>query len=90
MKKYGKPQTKKQLRAFKRSIGYYRQFVRNEWSSVLTPAMFLSAPQVVQWKQEVDSVFSELCNVLCDCVVVNAPCVSEQMPQDGGSVHVST
>ncbi len=30
MKRYGKPQTKKQLRAFLGSIGYYRQFVRNK------------------------------------------------------------
>ena len=92
MKRYGKPQTKKQLRAFLGSIGYYRQFVRNKWSSVLTPTMSLSVPpQVVQWKQKVDSVFSELCNVLWDCFVVNALCVSDylfntQMPQDGVSI----
>ncbi len=28
-----------------------------------------------------DSVFSELCNVLCACVVVNAPCVSDSFVQ---------
>ncbi len=48
---------------------------------MLTPGMSLSVLRVVQWKQEMDSVFSEVCNVLCDCVVVNVLCVADSFIQ---------
>ena len=49
IREYPKPSTKKQMRAFLGSMGYYRQFVPNfgKWSSVFTPATALNAPKVV-------------------------------------------
>ncbi len=50
MKEYGKPITKKQLRSFLGSVGYYRSFVDGfaALSVKLTPSVALSAPQKVQ------------------------------------------
>ncbi len=76
---YGKPRTKKQLRLFLGSIGYYRLFVREfaKLSASLTPSVSLSAAFKVKWTQEIDEAFRILRESLCKCVVLHIPCVSD-------------
>ena len=79
MRKYGKPRTKKQLRAFLGSVGYYRQFVKGfaSMSSKLTPATSLSAPKTISWTGEMEEAFNDLRVSLCNSVVLNVPSVGE-------------
>ena len=79
MREYGRPKTKRQLRAFLGSVSYYRQFVKNfsKWSSVLTPSTSLSAPRVVSWTWEMECAFRNLRVSLCHYVVLNVPCISD-------------
>ena len=70
MRKYGKPRTKKQLRAFLGSVGYYRQFVKGfaSMSAKLTPATSLSAPKTISWIGEMEEAFNDL-RVSCAIVL---------------------
>ncbi len=74
MAKYGRPITKKQLRSFLGSVGYYRAFVKNfaSLSSALTPAISLSAPRMVGWTAEMDTAFKLLRESLCNRVVLHS------------------
>ena len=80
IREYPKPCTKKQMRAFLGSMGYYRQFVPNfgKWSSVLTPATALNAPKVVSWTEDMEAAFENLKVSLCASVVLNVPCTSDE------------
>ncbi len=79
MAKYGRPITKKQLRSFLGSVGYYRDFVKNfaSLSSALTLAISLSAPRMVRWTAEMDTAFKLLRESLCNRVVLHVPCVCD-------------
>ena len=79
MRKYDKPRTKKQLRAFLGSVGYYRQFVKGfaSMSSKFTPATSLSAPKTISWTGEMEEAFNDLRVSLCNSVVLNVPSVDE-------------
>ncbi len=79
MAEHGHPKTKKQLWLFLGSIGYYRQFVPGfaEQSSFLTPAVSLSSPHRVVWREEMDGAFKTLCKSLCDIVMLFVPVLSD-------------
>ncbi len=80
MRDYRKPKTKKDMRAFLGSAGYYRRFVKNfaESSTVLTPATLSKAPGKVIWTPEMDEAFAKLCVSLCDMCVLHVPSHSDQ------------
>ncbi len=71
MREYKKPKTKKDMRAFLVSSGYYRRFVKNfvESSAVFTPKTSSKAPGKVIWNPEMDEAFAKLCVSLCDMCV---------------------
>ncbi len=79
MREYGRPITKKQLRSFLGSVGYYRSFVDGfaALSVKLTPSVSLSAPQKVQWTREMDEAFGRLRESLCSRVVLYVPVSSD-------------
>ncbi len=79
MRNYRRPKTKKQLRAYLGSIGYYREFIPNfaHWSSRLSPSVSLSAPLVVEWSLRMTEAFSKLVNLLCDHIVLFVPDISD-------------
>ncbi len=72
MAEYGRPVTKKQLRSFLGSVGYYRSFVDgfSKLSSVLTQATSLASPHRINWTQGMDEAFWKLRVSLCSRVVV--------------------
>ncbi len=80
MRDYKKPKTKKDMRAFLGSAGYYRRIVKNftESSAVLTPATSSKAPGKVIWTPEMDDAFAKLCIRLCDMCVLHVPSHSDQ------------
>ncbi len=67
MKEYAKHRTKKQMRTFLGSIGYYREFIPNfaNHSSLLTPSTYLTAPLAIVWTEEMERAFGELKSLLC-------------------------
>ncbi len=72
---FARPKTKKQLRSFLGSLSYYRRFIPRfaDCSSALTPAVSLKAPLRVVWSDEMDSMFSKLKMLLCQCSVLFIP-----------------
>ncbi len=72
---YGLPTTKKQLRTFLGTIGYYRRFIKGfaDHSSLLMPATSLSSPRLVMWSEEMKLAFTRLCELLCNSVVLFVP-----------------
>ncbi len=81
MRAYAKPKTKKQLRAFLGSFGYYREFIPNfaSHSTVLSPSTSLTAPLTINWTVEMDRAFSELKVLLCDACVLFVPTRSDAL-----------
>ena len=79
MAEYGRPVTKKQLRSFLGSVGYYRSFVDgfSKLSSVLTPATSLASPHRIHWTQGMDEAFRKLRVSLCSRVVLHVPVCSD-------------
>ncbi len=79
MAEYRRPVTKKQLRSFLGSMSFYRQFIKGfaEFSSCLTPAVSLKAPQRVEWTPAMTTAFSKLCVSLCNSVVLHIPSRSD-------------
>ena len=67
--------TKKNMRAFLGSVGYYRKFIPHlsRYSSVLTPATCRDAPGKVMWTPKMLEAFSHLRSVLCAVCVLNVP-----------------
>ena len=65
---YTKPRTKKGLRAFLGSVGFYRRYLRQlaNWTSALTPKTSKQAPQIVEWSGEDEVAFSNICKFFCD------------------------
>ncbi len=70
-------QSKKDLRAFLGSIGYYRRFIPNFTSS--------KAPGQVIWSMEMVDAFHQLCVSLCDFSVLNVPIMSDAYVRAVGS-----
>ena len=79
MENFVKPHTKRQLRAFLGSVGYYRQFIPYfaDYSSVLTPATTSASPSKLRWSPEMDEAFSTLCKSLSNSVTLYVPSLSD-------------
>ncbi len=78
MAEFRQPITKRDLRAFLGSVGYYQRFIPNfaEYSALLTPATSAKAPGNVRWSQEMLRAFHHLRKSLCNyCLTV--PCLSD-------------
>ena len=73
---YTKPRTKKGLRAFLGSVGFYRRYLEKlaHWTSLLTPKTGKQAPQIVEWSGEEEVAFNSIraffCNPSTLCVPV--------------------
>ena len=76
MKDYLQPVTRKDLRAFLGSVGYYRRFIDGfaKLSSSLTPATSVRAPGRIQWTPDMLDAFHSLRKSLCNFCVLNVPC----------------
>ena len=63
---YTRPTTKKGLRAFLGSVGFYRRYVSKlaDQTAILTPLTAKQAPQRVDWTEEGMSAFDTICHVL--------------------------
>ncbi len=75
MREYQQPNTKKQLRAFLGSVGYYRDFIPGfaNHSCLLTPSTALSAPQRVVWSGVMLEAFRKLKSLLCTSTALTVP-----------------
>ena len=78
LEQYSRPTTKRGLRAFLGSVGFYRRYLNKlaDWTSILTPLTSKKAPQVVDWTDERVSAFRAICEFFCSppnlCVPI--PC----------------
>ena len=75
MAEFQQPVTKKNMRAFLGSMGYYRKCIPrfSRYSSVLTPSTCHDAPAKVLCSPKVQEAFSHLRSVLCSVFELNIP-----------------
>lgn len=68
LRKFRQPVTKRDLRAFLGTAGYYRRFIKNFATIALplTDATKKNAPTKISWDEDMLSAFSILCNSLSD------------------------
>ena len=66
LSKYSIPSTKKGLRAFLGSIGFYRRYVGQlaNHTSLLTPLTTKQSPHRIVWTEEGKSAFYDICNAI--------------------------
>ena len=78
---YTRPRTKKGLRAFLGSVGFYRRYLSKlaDWTSTLTPLTSRQAPQVVDWTEERVSAFHAICNFFCSPPNLCVPIPSDML-----------
>ena len=76
---YTRPLTKKGLRAFMGSIGFYRRYVSKlaDQTAILTPLTAKQAPQRVEWTEEGMSAFQCICNVISNSCSLCIPLPSD-------------
>ena len=74
-----KPTSKKGVRAFLGTTGYYRKFVPDygKLAKPLTLLIRKLEPERVQWTLEADQAFVELCKCLCNTCMLTIPDVSD-------------
>ena len=67
LKNYSRPRSKRGLRAFLGSVGFYRRYLPKlaDWTSILTPMTSKQAPQTVEWKEDGMSAFDCIRNFFC-------------------------
>ena len=77
---FKRPNTKKDMRTFLGTTGYYRKFIKNygEKSASLTKATRKDAPSMVVWSTEMINDFHNLCNALCSSCVLTIPLCHDQ------------
>ena len=80
---YTRPRTKRGLRAFLGSVGFYRRYLQKlaNWTSTLTPLTSKQAPQIVEWTDEGVSAFKAICNFFC-----SPPNLCVPLPSDSLSI----
>ena len=80
---YTRPSTKKGLRAFLGSIGFYRRYVSQlaNQTSILTPLTAKQVPQRVVWTEEGKLVFTTICNTISNACSLCIP-----LPSDSFSI----
>ncbi len=79
MKNFIRPVTRRDLRAFLGTVGYYRRFIQHfgEYAALLTPSTSSKAPGKVVWTPEMVEAFRKLCVSLCEFSVLNVPVSSD-------------
>ena len=79
MQQFQRPVTRRQMRSFLGTVGYYRQFIRDFslYSSLLSPATSKAAPDRVVWTEEMDEAFQTLRYVLRDVCVLHVPVLND-------------
>ena len=77
---YVQPTTKKGVRAFLGTAGYYRRFIPKfgAIAAPLTQLMRKAEPEIVSWTLESEQAFSKLCKCLSDVCVLTIPLPSDQ------------
>ena len=77
--KYTKPRTKKGLRAFLGSVGFYRRYLAQlaNWTSILTPKTSKQAPPIVEWTGEDKVAFNNICMLFCDELTLCVPVLDD-------------
>ena len=68
LSEYNMPTTKKGLRAFLGSIGFYRRYIQQlaTQTSILTPLTTKQAPHRIEWTEEGKIAFSSICNAISE------------------------
>ena len=76
---YTRPRTKKGLRAFLGSVGFYRRYLQKlaHWTSVLTPKTSKQAPSVVEWTGEDEVAFRNICSFFCSELTLCVPVLGD-------------
>ena len=76
---YTRPRTKKGLRAFLGSVGFYRRYLNKlaHWTSVLTPKTSRQAPSIVEWSGEEEVAFSNICAFFCNPSTLCVPVLDD-------------
>ena len=76
---YNRPTTKKGLRAFLGSIGFYRRYVEKlaNQTAILTPLTAKQAPQRVEWTDEGMLAFSNICDFISNACALCIPLPSD-------------
>ena len=84
---YSKPVTKKGLRAFLGSVGFYRHYVEllAKHTAILTPLMAKLAPSKIVWTEEGEQAFTNICTCIANTCSLCIP-----LPQDTFSVVTDT
>ena len=79
MANFKQPRTRKDMRSFLGSIGYYRRFIPMfaRYSSVLTPSTSVKAPGTVRWTPEMLDAFFKLRESLCSFCILTVPCMND-------------
>ena len=75
LQNYNHPTTKKGLRAFLGSIGFYRRYVNKlaEQTAILTPLTAKQAPQQVEWSDEGTLAFHRICHEISNTCALCIP-----------------
>ena len=78
---YTPPVTKKGLRAFLGSIGFYRRYVQKlaNQTALLTPLTAKQAPQRVEWTAEGKCAFDVICTHFCNVCELHIPLVEDKL-----------
>ena len=81
LRTYTKPKTRKGLRAFLGSVGFYRRYLPKlaHWTAVLTPMTSRAAPQTVEWTGEGTEAFNQICAFFCDVPNLCVPTPSDKL-----------
>ena len=76
---YTRPTTKRGLRAFLGSVGFYRRYLPRltDWTSLLTPKTSKQAPQIVEWSGEEEGAFCKICDFFCQPSTLCVPLVDD-------------
>ena len=79
LKNYNRPTTKKGLRAFLGSVGFYRRYVNKlaEQTATLTPLTAKQAPQRMEWTDEGMLAFNNICNFTSNACALCIPLPSD-------------
>jgi len=92
MAQFRLPSTKKNIRAFLGSVGYYRRFIQGftNQSALLTPTTSKLALGRVDWTKEMLAALHVLRKSLCDHCILTIPCLSDvyEMHTDASGIGI--
>ena len=75
IREFKRPRTKRGIRAFLGTVGYYRLFIQNYAlvARPLTVTTTKKTPEMVEWSEEMLGSFSDLCCSLSDACMLHVP-----------------